>query len=49
MVDGWRGRPEIGSAGIPAILAATANLHHSRHRTHHHGEGVAGLPAGFQF
>ena len=49
MVDGWRGRPEPGSAGIPAILAATAGLHHSGHRTHHHREGVAGLATGLTF
>lgn len=36
------------SAGIPAILAATASLHHSGHRAHHHREGIAGLAAGLE-
>ena len=47
MVDGeeWR----LESAEGPAILAATAGLHHSGHRAHHHREGVAGFSTRLEF
>lgn len=49
MENEWKGRPVPESAGIPAILAAAAGLHHSGHRTHHHREGVAGFTTGLKF